>query len=437
MATSKRIAYNARITLSFDYENEHISIDTMNIAYLYIDSSYVANVLPIIYLGLLVNDTLYNKIVEYKSTGSFTVDIKKFSVNKKQTTTGKSILKDHFSYLLSTNTANFMQDLNEASPNKGEDMKRQILIGLISKEMTNKLRKSFNGVYNNVSESTLVSLALEGTNPVIERLTTNKNYKSIIIPPLATRYQLLKYIFDKDPFYSTQFVMFMDFNRTYLLSQNGKKVSAEDGKPDSVLIKVNSIMSNASYFEGMSVADDHYYLDIAPTDIKILSNDSSNKMVDNVTIIDENNNISNLDIDYDNQTKGLNSKQVIVRSNNPELLKNTLESNQVRVQVVKSYIDGSVFTPNKTYNLINDKGNEQFDGLYILENKQEVFKPTVDDFQMSVVLTLRKVGKMNQAIVSKSGQLQYKKSINKAVTSSGKRSTTAALRTQANTRKVN
>lgn len=437
MITSQRIAYNANIALSFDYENEHIPIENMKIAYLYIDSSYEANVLPIIYLGLLVNDDLFNKIVEYKATASFTLLIRKFILNGQNTTAGKTILNDHFSYILSNNSANYMQELNEAGANQGKDNYRQILVALISTTMTNKLRQPFNGVYNNVSESTLVSLALEGTNPIIERLEVNKTYSSIIIPPLSTRYQLLQYVFNKDPFYTTNFIMFMDFKRTYLLSQNGKKVSANDGKPDSVLIRVNSIMSNAAYGEGMALADDHYILELCPTDINISKNDSMNKIVDNVSVINDNNVVTNLDIDYPNETVGLNAKKTFVRSNNAELIKNTLEASNVRVQVVKSYIDGSVFTPNKTYNLINDKGNEEYNGLYMLENKQEIFKPTVNDFQMSVVLTLRKIGKLNQATVGKSGQLQYKKSVNKAVTPTGKRSTTAALIKKANVRSSN
>ena len=433
---SKRIAYNGSVYISFDYENEHIDIDKMNIAYLYIDSSYEANVLPIMYLGLLVNDELYNKINKYKSTGQFTLSVKKFILNSK-TTVEKVILEDTFSYIPSTSNVNPLQELTEASPNKGKDKYRQILIGLISKTMMNTMRKSFNGVYSKVNESTLVSLALEGTNPLIERLTTNKNYTSLIVPPMSTRYQFLKFIFEKDPFYTTDFILFMDFTRTYLLSKNGKEVKADDGKPNSVIIQISEVTSREGYEEGMSVADDHYSIDINPMDFRVVNNETSDKIVDNITVIDDHNNITNLDVDYPDETKGLNSKKVFVRNNNPSILKNELELGQVRVQVVKSYIDGSIFTPNKTYNLICNKGNEKYNGDYMLENKQEIFKPEVNDFQMSVVLTLRKIGKLNQATQTKNGSEKYTKTVNKAVTSTGKRSTTAALRSQANVRKAN
>ena len=436
MATrkSQRIAYNAEITLSFDYDNEHVPIDRSKIMYILIDSEYETNVLPTIYLNLLVEDYLYHMITAYRSSGKFTLTIKKFIVNS-NTTASKIILKDSFSYIPNINSENYMHDLNNASPNRGRDQYRRMLIGLVSKTMTNKMRKSFNGVYNNVNESTMVALALEGTKPLIERLSTNKSYKSIIVPPLSTRYQLLKYIFEKDPFYDTEFVLFMDFNRTYLLSKTGKKTPANDGTPDSVIIDVGEITSSDAFLEGITITDDHYYININPVDFSVVSDKAGSMVMDNITVIDENNKITNLDIDYPDETKGLTRKQIFIRNNNPELLKNTLELNNTRIRIAKMYIDGSSLTPNKIYNITNYKGNDEYNGSYILESKQEFFKPTTSAFQMSVVLTLKKVGKLNQSTDSKSKISKYTKKENKAVTSTGKRSTTAAMKTTANVRK--
>ena len=133
---TQRIAYNAEITLSFDYENEHIPIDRSKIMYILIDSEYESNVLPTIYMNLLVEDSLYDMITAYSSTGEFTLTIKKFITNSK-TTAGKVILKDSFSYIPNMTTENYMHDLNNASPNQGRDQYRRMLIGLVSKTMTN------------------------------------------------------------------------------------------------------------------------------------------------------------------------------------------------------------------------------------------------------------------------------------------------------------
>ena len=431
---TQRIAYNAQITLSFDYDNEHIPIDKQNIAYVYIDSKYEINVLPTLYISLLVNDDLYDKITSNRATGEFTLTIKKY-ILESTTTAGKVILKDKYSYVPSITTENYMHDLNNASPNQGRDHYRKMLIGLVSKTMVNKMRKSFNGVINNVNESTLVSLALEGTKPVIERLTTNKNFDSILIPPLSTRYQLLKFVFEKAPFYDTEFILFMDFNRTYLLSKTGKNTATNDGTPDSVIIDVGEITGKDAFLEGMTQADDHYYISINPTNFRVMSDKAASMAMDNITVIDEDNNVTHLDIDYPDETKGLTKKEIFIRSNNPGLLKNQLELENTKVSVSKDYIDGSVLTPNKLYSITNYQGNESYNGSYILESKEEVFIPQVNDFKMTVILNLKKVGKLNQSTESKNKQNKYTKKENKAITQTGKRSTTAAQKNLANVRK--
>lgn len=435
MASSNRITYNAQVTLSLSTSTEVIPIPYNKISYIYIDDSYEANVLPIIYMELLANDDMLNTLIDNRSTGEFNLQIKKIQSNS-STSIAKAIIDDRFSYIISKTTQNIASELIKGNSVGGADNFKKILIGLVSKSMINKMRKTFNGVYNNINESTLISLALEDTDPIIEKLSTNKTYSSIVVPPVTTRYQLLKYIFEKDPFYNTEFILFMDFDKTYLLSRNGKKVTADDGNPDSVLIDIHDISSNRAFFDGMEISDDHYYIDIGPSSFTIIQDQSTSKSLENLTIINENNDISTLDIDYDDQIQGITKGKAFVRMNNPGVVKHTIEANQLRIYVSKEFIDPSILTPNKEYNVINYKDNSKYNGNYILESKQVVFIPRSDDFKIAVSMTLKKVGKLNQATESKDGKLSYTKIINKAVTQTGKRSTTAAKKSLANVRKV-
>lgn len=435
MAKSQRIGYSAQISLSFFDGNETIDINPNKINYITINCLYGANIMPAIYLSLLVNDDLYARLNRCKEKGQFRLTIKKAQLKSKYTS-AKTIIKDTFNYILSTNEENFKADLIAQSPTGGSDNYRKMLIALISKEMLNISRQSYNGSYSKVNESSLVALALEGNKkPVIERLETNKKYDTIIIPPLSSRYQLIKYIFNKDPFYSTGFMYFMDFDRTYLLSKNGKKVSAQDGKPDSVILDVSPILTKEAFYDGMSIADDHYHVNINPTDFHVISDDSSNKTMGTVTTINDHGKITNTDLDLDDEIEGLTKAQKFMRYNNPEYMKNIIESNQTRIVVSKNYVDGMIFSPNKEYNLINTVGgNSKYNGKYVLESKTMTFRPTVEDFQMSVALILQKVGKLNQVVENKAGKMGYTKTTNKAVTSTGKKSTTAAMKSSANVR---
>ena len=108
--------------------------------------------------------------------------------------------------------------------------------------------------------------------------------------------------------------------------------------------------------------------------------------------------------------------------------------NQARIQVVKKHVDTSVFTPNKEYSVTNFLGNSVYNGSYMLESKQEVFRPEVDDYQMSVVLTMKKIGKLNKITEDKAKGKSYSKSGNKAVTPTSRRTTTASQITDANPR---
>ena len=49
--------------------------------------------------------------------------------------------------------------------------------------MINKLRQSFNGIYNNISENEIIDIGLKGIRKVIkEDIVNNEKYDTIIIP---------------------------------------------------------------------------------------------------------------------------------------------------------------------------------------------------------------------------------------------------------------
>jgi hypothetical protein len=428
MATTKRISYNAKITLVFNYNGNSVNIDPIKISYIMIDSDYENNVMPIIYMSLLANDNEYKVYNENKDNGTFSLTIKKYAINS-NTSIEKVVISDVFSYIPSTSSANMMEDINK-SDDLGSSY-RKIMIGLVSTQLTNKLRKSFNGIYKKIDQTTLVTMALEGLNPVLEQLTYNESYSSIIIPPISTRYQLLNFVFNKDPFYDTQFRFFMDYNRTYLLSKKGNSISAGDGKPNDVILDIVSITSNEAMYEGMAITDGSYYIYINPADAKLVDNEAQEKIVNNVTIVDEDKGTTDVDLDYNTTNKSnstISSKKTYIRYNNANLIKNELELGKSTIELIKRHIDGSEITPNKCYTVKNFQENKkEYDGKYILAYKREFFKSNVADFQMSVNLGLKKVGKLNAIKTpSTANGKSYTKSINTSTSSTATKKTTAS-----------
>ena len=96
MATTKRIAYNARVSLSYTYPGGTIRIDPIKIGYIMTEYDYENNVMPIIYLSLLVTDIEYDMYNKNRDNGRFNLSISKYAMNS-ETTLAKTIINDSFS----------------------------------------------------------------------------------------------------------------------------------------------------------------------------------------------------------------------------------------------------------------------------------------------------------------------------------------------------
>ena len=237
------LAYEAEITLGFNYnKTQLINIEQARISYIMIEHKYESvNILPVIYLAVSLSSDMYTKVVTSYKKSSFRLKIKKRNALL-SSSIQSTVVDDEFTYIPSSTNPNISAQINSNADSDGNSY-RSITLGLVSQSMTNKLRQSFNGIYNNISENEIIDIGLKGIRKVIkEDIVNNEKYDTIIIPPLSSRYKLLNFLFDRDPFYDTGFTFYMDFKDTaYLISKNGKAVDAQDGKPTDVIIDVLEI----------------------------------------------------------------------------------------------------------------------------------------------------------------------------------------------------
>ena len=412
-----RQAYTAKIELAFDYNGIRERINPEKIVYLMIEHDYENQVLPIIYISLSVNNNLYNKIINYKKFAKFYLNITKQNKNSLSSLSKKSI-SGTFSYIPSTTNPNFQEELSSGD-NFIDNSYKRIMIGLVSIELTNKLRKSFNGIYNNIDQKTLIGLALEDTNCIIENIPYNEKYSSILIPPISSRYQMLKFIFEKDNFYDTNFRYFMDFENSYLLSKRGDSINAHDGQLSSIIVDIRSVTTEEAYYDGIEIKNGAYYIYINPTNSNVTINEGTEKIANQIIAVDEDN-IQNLNLDINN-TDGSNVKQMFVRSDNAALYKNELETNTIITEIMKQHIDGSAFTPNKSI-LVNNYGEYQkYNGKYLMIYKREFYKCIAGEFLLSCVVGLKKIGNIQPAkTVSSTKKTGYSKSSSSKSTTKSK-----------------
>ena len=383
---SIRQVYGAEIELFFDYNNIREKITSERIEYLMVESDYENQVLPVIYLSLSVSNSLYNNIINYRNSAKFYLKVKRKNKNSKMSLS-KTTIDGLFSYVTSTTNSNYSNELNLNSV----DPYRRILIGLVSVKLTNLLRKSFNEILNDVDTTVLIAKAIEGTNCIVERPTYNTYYNSILIPPISSRYRLLKFIFDKNPFYNTNFRYFMDFEKSYLVSKEGNPIDSQNDELSSTIIDIRPITSNEAYYDGIQIKNNSYYVYINPSNSNIIVNEGTEKITNQIVTVDDDGNIKLYNLDM-NQTDDSEIKQEFIRvKSDNSVYKNEYESDSVIVEIVKQYIDGTPFTPDKCVTISNYGEYEKYNGRYLVLYKREFYKCVAGEFILSCNVGLKKI----------------------------------------------
>ena len=197
-------AYEGEITLAFDYKATTSSapvrynIESERIAYVMIEEIYEnERILPVIYVSVNLTSEIYTMITNSRDTSEFYMKIRKRNALSK-TSVFEEMVNDTFSYVTPNTNANYGDTLNTTQAAKDSSY-RGTIIGLVSSTMNNELRKSFNGVYKNITvEDIIKELALGGMkNVVMPEIKYSKTFPSILLPPLSSRYKLLNFLFNK------------------------------------------------------------------------------------------------------------------------------------------------------------------------------------------------------------------------------------------------
>ena len=417
-------AYMGEITIAFDYKANvnssvrRIDIEARRIKFLMIENVYEnTNILPVVYVSIALPSDLYTKVVSSNETSKFYLRIR-----KKNALSGTSVyrktVEDTFTYVTSTTSPNFSDKVDMAS----DESYKLIMIGLVSDTMTNTLRKMYNGVYQNIDQTQLIKLVTDGLGKVVMApLKYNKQYPEFIVPPTTSRYKLLYYLFEQDPFYDSMFTFFMDFDKSYIIPKNGNAVDSKDGNPNNVIINIKDYTASEAYTDGYSIDNGAYVIYVNGVNVNIIVNNSTSKVVNNVVgYWDQYTGIQDLNID-NNNTADNTLKTTFIRSNNAAALRNEIESDSVILELLKQNLDGEIFEPNRSYNISNYTSYEKYNGSYFLIYKREFYYPVGDgDFIINTNVGLKKAAE-EEAARTMNNQLLRK---TLSATSTGKTTTT-------------
>lgn len=424
-----RSAYKCKISVSYILNNEETKLNPNFIKYIMIENLYESRYMPVIYVSIAVPNNLYTTILENEKTGKVYLSIYRYNVYSNSSIYRKYI-EGQFTYILPSNDPNYAQELSNGNLDI-DSYYRVITIGLISMDIMNLAKTSFNGIYGEIDCNTLILKALEGLPAVVKPPIYNPYYDTLLVPALNSKAKLINFIFDECPFYDTNYMFFMDFNRSYLLDLTGEYCDANDGQYKTVIIDIREVTTAQSYYEGMEIKNDSYYIYMNPANTIVTENKSTNKTINQLVSIHNDGTIDFADLNINNNDDST-VKQSFIRDGDIKLYKNMMESNTIVIEIAKDNLDSSVFTPNKEYIVNNYKDFSDYNGKYTLLYKKEIIKNISGEFGVSVLLGLRKVGnitsigtQVSAAATRRNSSVAYRyKNTNKTTTSTAKKTNT-------------
>lgn len=366
-----------------EYKISPLYIKNVSTEYLFEDC-----IMPVLYAVLDVDPKIYERLLDNVKDGNINVRIINFDAN---TGAGleKEIVNDQFMYFVPAKY-NYEKHI-EGESELGPFDTSHIVIGMIKAEQIYINKKSFNGVYTNTSTSSLLERFTEDLPELImDELEFDNEYDSFLLPPEETRAQAIDYLFQQDPFYSTSYNFFMDFDKTYLIDTSGK---ARETAKATILFQIQKVDSRSAYYTGISkdVDDGTYIIFVNQSDVNVSINTTTDKKYNQIvsTYTDE---VTVTDSNITMYSKDTTNKQEFVRANEmaAEIRKTVMDNTSVIIQLVKMNMDSTLITPDKQY-MINYDEYSSYNGNYLLMYKKEIINQAGEAYDTTTIIGLKRI----------------------------------------------
>lgn len=384
--------YNVEVILILGEEN--ISIQSAFISAIVIDNNYDRNNRPIIYMTLNLQARIYDKMVSHKEDGLVNLKIIKKSSNG--SALSKVYIHDNFSYIIKTdpNYHKALKNKIRLSEDQFEDDYARGTISLFKKDTMDNIKRLHCDIIKNSNMASIIHKYTKDRRMIIEPLDTKDKYDTIIIPPMESLTETLRFLNDFDTFYNRTYRYFEDFDVTYILSTTGKPIHGTD-QFDTIMIDVLEPIDDRANTPGISIDYDNstYILYINAQNTSMDVDTTMNIEYESIIGVSSTGKIYKVPLrNGDDKSK----KHLIRRVYNDNMhiidnLKGDLDSTSIVLQVTKTEVDGSLITPNKEYLVNNYDELSEYNGRYILSYKKEIMMRSGEEFMTNIVLGLRKI----------------------------------------------
>ena len=391
MAEKLNTNYKYNIFLTYVKDGVSLDIKSDKLLTIVIEYDYDRKNMPIILLRAALDKNLIDHMISNKNK-VIILNISKYRESE-SIQINKTFIQDEFFYILDNNMS-YTEDIDYGRENKdAEDITRTITIGLVKKDTVLNNKMLINTVYSDTSILDMICSRFTHTKLVIEPFE-NKNIDNMIITPMESLTKFINYIDNEYTLYDTQYRLFHDFNKSYLLSSSGKGVPTKDEKYNTVYININNTVTKEAKIEGMREDKDSkaYIVNIDPSNMHISVDNSTTLSYNEIIAVDSEGNSKTVSLNSDVD----GSRYRITRINNDNLdkldnIKNKIDFGKDVITIMKEQLDSEVFSINKEfyihcYDKLKDKN-----GKYLLVSKKEIYIKEVEGFQMTTILTLKKI----------------------------------------------
>ncbi len=387
--------YDCEVSFNNAETNTATEILKECVKYLLIEHDYAKRVMPVIYLKVNLTPSLYNTMVPQQGKSKIFLNLTRTRKQGSTSSCAKSVIRDEFEYYM-TDDPNSYKEMDTIGEKDGSAYKL-CYIGLIKSDLTQKNKKSFEGIYKNTNMVSLVQEATKDMDIIIQPFVNNTNITNFACPSVSTIGQFLQYLNQQYSFYSGSYIYYLDFDKTYLRSNDGAYIDAKDGDHKYVAFDIRDMTNYNSLSSGM--------VDDESQDAYVIFIESNNAQVSIDRVTSElNGQITNVSNGSVQETTAVDTSAItsietnisantIITTTDPNGASNVatqIAENSDTLIVTKADMDARVFSPNKQYMLSYYEDNPSYCGIYYLVKKQEIYLRNGDQMSCQMTITMKK-----------------------------------------------
>lgn len=395
-------------------EEEPYSIPTDRIVSINILDDYEVNVFPIFKVEMILESSIYYKIMKYKNDVQFHLRIQKYyNLNDSSVKSlSRDVINDTFNLILDDDNSDLiasqrqLEDKNDFKYIKQDDtnnpskVDNKIEFYLFKSKIVKGLQKNINKIFTMCTISDVLAYILSYSDVNNILMTTPHNitkYNSFIIPPLSC-IKALRFIDTYYGIYKTGSMMYFGLDYSYILSYEGKCTAYRKNEIKNTAVVVPKQSGSHTTECGTLYKGENNNTNYIVGDYRTISirNDSiSNEVIssNDIKLVD---NISG-NISYNSNNNDSENMYKILENNteNPWLgdmyVSQTNALNTV-IEILLMDYDINMISPNKKFNLIFEDPNltDKYNGVYLLTYASHTFIKDGSDFVLNSVVRFKK-----------------------------------------------